>query len=86
MKESTQDRKLCYCRQKNSCPLDGKRLTKFAVSKTIETKTTSNNQQTYIGLTENEFKTRFNMHKLSFKLEHKRTSTILNDLVWKFRN
>ena len=28
MKESTQDSKLCNCRLKNSCPLDGKCLTK----------------------------------------------------------
>ena len=74
MKESNQDSKLCNCRQKkNSFPLDGKCLTKCVVCKATVTKTTSNNQETYIGLTENEFKTRFNLHKSSFKLEHKRT-------------
>ena len=60
MKESTQDSKLCNCRQKSSCPLDGKCLTKCVVHKATVTETTSNNQETYIGLTENEFKTRFN--------------------------
>ena len=39
----------------------------------------------FIGLAENEFKTRFNLHKSSFKLEHKRTSTTLSDHVWKLK-
>ena len=85
MKESTQDSKLCNCQQKNSCPLDGKWLTKCVVYKATVTETTSNNQETYIGLTENEFKTRFNLHKSSFKLEHKRTSTTLSNHVWKLK-
>ena len=71
MKESTQDSKI-NCRQKKSCPLDGKCLSKCVVYKARVTETTSNNQETYIALTENEFKTRFNLHKSSFKLEHKR--------------
>ena len=32
------------------------------------------NQEMYIGLTENEFKTRFNLHMSSFKLEHRATT------------
>ena len=86
MKESTQDSKLCNCRQKSSCPLDDKCLTKCVVYKATITKTTSNNQETYIELTENEFKTRFNLHKSSFNLEHKRTSTTLSDHVRKLEN
>ena len=85
MKESSQDSKLCNCLQKNSCPLDGKCLTKCVVYKATVTETTSNNQETYIGLTGNEFKTRFNLHKSSFKLEHKRTSTTPSDHVWKLK-
>ena len=55
MKESTQDNKLCDCRQKkktNSCPLDDKCLTKCVVYKATVTET-SNNQERYIGQTEN---------------------------------
>ena len=70
-RESTQDSKLCICRQKNSCPLDGKCLTKCVVYKATVTEPTSNNQETYIGLTGNECKTRFNLHKSSFKLDHR---------------
>ena len=85
LKESSQDSKLCNCRQKSSCPLDGKCLTKCILYKATVTETTSNNQETYIGQTENEFKTRFNFYKSSFKLEHKRTSTTLSDHVWKLK-
>ena len=87
IKESTQVSKQCNYRQKkkNSCPLDGKCLSKCVVYKATVTETTSNNQETYIGLTENEFKTRFNFHKSSFKLEHKRTSTTLSEHVWKLK-
>ena len=74
--------------KKNSCPLDGKCRTKCVVYKARVTETTPNNQEMYIGLTENKFKTRFNLHKSSFKLEHKRTSTTLrsSDHVWKLKN
>ena len=85
MKESTQDSKLCNYRQKSSCSLDGKCLTKYVVYKATVTETISNNQETYIGLTENEIKTRLNLHKSSFKLEQKRTSTTLSDHVWKLK-
>ena len=81
IKESNQDSKLCNCRQKkNPCPHDGKCLTKCSVRlfKATVTETTHNNQETYIGLTENEFKTRFHLHESSFKLEHKRTSKTLS--------
>ena len=86
MKESTQYSKLCNCRQKSSCLLVGKCLTKCVVYKATVTETTSNNQETYIGLTENEFKTRFNLHNSFFKLEYKRTSTTLSEHVWKLKN
>ena len=78
MKESTQDSKLC---KKKLLPPYGKCLTKCV----LYTEITSNNQETYIGLTENEFKTRFNLPKSSFKLEHKRTSTTLSDHVLKLK-
>ena len=86
MKESTQDSKLCNCRQKNSCPLDCKCLTKCFVYKTTVTETTLNNQETYIRLTANKFKTRFNLLRSSFKLEHKRTSTTFSEHVLTLKN
>ena len=70
------------------CRLEGKCLTQCVVYKSTVTETTSNYRETYrsIRLTENEFKTRFNLHKSSFKLEHKRTSTTLSEHIWKLKN
>ena len=45
-----------------------------------------NNQESSIGLTEKKFNTRFNLHKSSFKLENKRTSTTLSEHVWELKN
>ena len=59
-------KKKCNCRNKNLCPLDGTCLTKNIIYEATVT-TTSGNSRTYIGMTENEFKTRYNNHKLSFK-------------------
>ena len=78
--------KLCNCRKKkNNCPLDGKCLTECVVYKATVTETDTKKQETYIGLTENEFKTRFNLNKSPFKLEHKRTTTTLSDHIWKLK-
>ena len=89
MEKKTKNSKLCNCRQKkqqkNYCPLDGKCLTTCLVYKATVTETTSNNQETYIGLTENEFKTKFNLQKSSFKLEHRTTSTTLSEHVWNLK-
>ena len=70
-------------KKNNSCPLDRKCLPKCVVYKATMTETDSKKQETYIGLTENEFKTRFNLHKPTFKLKHKRTTTTLRDHIWK---
>ena len=60
-------------------------LTKCVVYKATLTETDTKKQETYIGPKENEFKTRCNLHKSSFKLEHKRTTTILSDHIWKLK-
>ena len=71
--------------KKCCCPFNGKCLTKCVVYKATVTETYINKQETYTRLTENEFKVRFNLHKLSLNLEHKRTATTLNNHVWKLK-
>ena len=46
----------------------------------------TNTQETYIGLTQNTFKTRYNLHLSSFKLEHQRKATSLSDHIWKIKD
>ena len=42
-------------------------------------------QDTYIGITENEFKTRYNQHTSSCRLNHKKTATTLSEFIWKLK-
>ena len=52
----------CNCREKPNCPLNGACLTKGIVYM-AEVTTQDQKRKQYIGMTENDFKGRFNMHK-----------------------
>ena len=73
---------LCNCRQKDSCPLDGKCLDKNAVYLCNVKRDLSDEGVNYIGLTENTFKDRFYKHRNSFKHESKANSTELSKRVY----
>ena len=63
---TTKQGKTCNCRDKKSYPLKGQCLLKVVVYRaTIEQKP-SKKQDNYIGITENDFKTRYNQHTSSF--------------------
>ena len=78
----TQNDIKCNCRQKELCPLKGKCQDKNVIYlcnvKTQENEEGSN----YIGLTENNFKDRWNQHKHTFKYENKANSIELSKHVW----
>ena len=57
---NTKQCKTLHCREKASCPLNGKRLAKCVIYKATVTETTTKNQESYIGLIDNEFKTKCN--------------------------
>ena len=65
--------KECNCRNKNDCPLQGKCLTDSIVYQATVTQTSTNKQETYVGLTEGTFKTRYNQHKASITNTNKIT-------------
>ena len=75
------DKKKCNCRSKNFCPLDGACLTKNIVYEATVT-ASSGNARTYISMTEHEFKTRYNNHKLSFKDQKHSHDTVLSKHIW----
>ena len=79
------DEKKCNCRSKNLCPLDGACLTKNIIYEAIVT-TSSGNARTYIGMTEHEFKTRYNNHKLSFKDRKHSHNTVLSKHIWDLKD
>ena len=77
--------KTCNCRDKQSCPLKGQCLQRGVVYKATVEQKPSKTQDTYIGITENELKTRYNQHTLSFRLHHKKSATTLSEFIWKLK-
>ena len=70
----------CNCRDKRSCPLDGKCNVRNTIYQAEVT--TSQSKQTYIGLCDTSFKLRYRNHTCSFRNERYRNSTELSKYVW----
>ena len=86
-----QDKK-CNCQKGRSCPLDGECQTNNVIYKAIVT--SANEEKQYVGSTGRTFKSRYNLHKSSFKQAKKTTElakyigeldkkNINYDLKWK---
>ena len=73
-------KKDCSCpkTKKDTCPLENKCLTSCIVYKA----TVVNSGHFYIGVTENDFKQRYAMHKSSFKNDNNKHSTSLSKHIW----
>ena len=84
--DTHQPTKTCNCRNRDACPLRGNCLDEYVVYKATVTQKESNKQETYIGLTSNSFKTRYNQHTSSFKLNHKRSTTTLSEHIWSLKD
>jgi len=75
----------CNCRNKDLCPRDGACLTSNVIYEVTVT-TTTGDTKTYIGMTEHEFKTRYNNHKLSFRDRKHSHSTVLSKHIWDLKD
>ena len=75
---TTINNKTCNCRQKNACPLDGNCLQPSVIYQATVTRKENNTTETYIGLTENDFKTRYRNHIASFRHAKHKNSTELS--------
>ena len=60
-------------------------LQKGVVYQATVTQTNTMREDIYIGITENEFKTRYNQHTSSFRLSHKSSATSLSEHIWKLK-
>ena len=78
-KQANEERQ-CNCREKSSCPVKNTCLRKNVVYKA--TVQHGENVQSYIGMTETTFKTRFTQHKSSFRNNKHRKQTELASLIW----
>ena len=79
-----EQQKKCNCRNKSQCPLNGNCLEKCVIYQA--TVRTTNSAETYIGLTEQEFKTRFRNHSTSFNHQRYRNSTELSKYIWTLKD
>ena len=80
--------KTCNCK-KFECPLKNDRFSCRTKSVIYEAavKTKNNNEtRTYIGLTANEFKTRWYQHRHDFSNKNKMDSTELSKYIWNLKN
>ena len=82
----TKDNKTCNCRQKDACPLDGNCLQPSVIYQATVTNKDNPTPETYIGLTENEFKTRYRNHIASFRHTRSRNSTELSKHIWNLKD
>ena len=76
-------KKLCNCRRGNPCPANGQCLKSNLVYRAVVH--SGGSEESYIGLTSTEFKTRFNGHKCSFNDPRKKNSTELSKHIWKLK-
>ena len=83
---NTVDSKSCNCRQKNTCPLNGNCLQSSVIYQATVTRKDNNTSETYIGLTENDFKTRYRNHLASFRHAKHRNSTELSKHIWTLKD
>ena len=74
----------CNCRKKEECPLNRECLTKEIVYQA--TVKSQESTETYVGLTSNEFKTRWRNHKISFNKESRKNETELSKHIWQLKD
>lgn len=72
----------CNCRTKDQCPLQNKCQTQNIVYQATVTQKNTQKTETYIGMTETTFKTRYANHKQSFKHERYKNQTELSKHIW----
>ena len=78
--------KACNCRQPAHCPLDGNCLKSAVIYQATVATEDNRPAETYVGLTENSFKTRYSNHKSSFRDPNKRLSTELSKHIWHLKD
>ena len=84
--DNTNVSKSCNCWQKNACPRKGNCLQSSVIYQATVKRHDTNTSETYIGLTEKDFKTRYRNHIASFRHAKQRNSTELSKHVWTLKD
>ena len=88
IRKETEDRqkdsRQCNCKNRDNCPVKNKCLTESIV---YEAKIHHDNKQVkYIGITKNDFKTRYRRHILTTRHDRYKTETELSNYIWTLKN
>ena len=83
--ETNKEQRLCNCQSNRECPLDKKCQTNGVVYQAVVTRQDNMEVETYIGLTENSFKSRYAGHLSSFKDKKRKNATALSEHIWKLK-
>ena len=75
-----------HCRIKEACPVNQKCQTSSLIYQATVTRHDNNKEESYIGLTDNTFKTRYNGHTSSFRNEQYRNATTLSNYIWTLKD
>ena len=86
LKKNTPPPRTCNCRKPADCPMAGNCLKESVVYQATVITEDNKPDQTYVGLTENSFKTRFTNHKASFTNPSKRFNTELSKHIWQLKD
>ena len=84
--DTINNNKTCNYRQKNTCPFDGNCLQSSLIYQATITRKDNSTTETYIALTENDFKTRYRNHTASFRHAKHRNSTELSKHIWTLKD
>jgi len=76
----------CNCRNADTCPLPGKCTTSCIIYQATVTRADNGNKQTYIGLSEPQFKLRYANHLATFRSSNKRNATELSKYIWQLKD
>ena len=84
LRGNNKEDKMCNCRDKNACPMDGHCLTQNSIYQA--TVITNQSQKEYIGTCEGSFKERYNNHTKSFRNRRYERDTELSKHIWAIKD
>ena len=82
-RQKTKNERKCSCPRNAICPLVGQCLSKNIIYQA--TVKSDVKEETYVGLTATDFKSRLANHKASFKSNMKRNTTELSKYIWSLK-
>ena len=83
---NTNNTRHCNCRQPDQCPIQGNCLKTNVIYKAEVTTTDNNETRTYIGVTANDFKTRYRNHSKSLNNKIYHNETELSKHIWQLKD